>query len=318
MKYRFITILHFLKLERPGCRIPLQSGMITNKSDLIGDILNYRSRLALRMLGTHSIDEFINTTYYLLEGELDSSWTTEDINRYGTQMTFAFLRQIQFVTNKLWFIKDNSVYVRDGFLFVYDGAFDDGLSFKASMSTVNSLANTNVQDVVFSKEEIISAADDMVIISPNSLKEDQQDYKLATQFQYFKGANLDRKTYAFFYILFARSMSAIPVKILMYVTAMEALVSTTTIELSHQVSERVAVLIENNSEERKAIYTTIKKAYGYRSKAAHGESLKGSEDEYKELLIVIDGYLRRLLKIDEPYSFDDNKMNTFFLEKLMA
>ena len=233
-------------------------------------------------------------------------------------MTFAFLRQIQFVTNKLWHIKDNSVYVRDGFLFVYDGAFDDGLSFKASMSTVNSLANTIVQNVVFSKEVIISAADGMDIISPNSLKEDQQDYKLATQFQYFKGANIDRKSYAFLYILFARSISAIPVKILMYVTAMEALVSTTTIELSHQVSERVAVLIGNDSEERKAIYTTIKKAYGFRSKAAHGESLKGSEDEYKQLLIVIDDYLRRLLKIDEPYSFDDNKMNTFFLDKLMT
>ena len=104
----------------------------------------------------------------------------------------------------------------------------------------------------------------------------------------------------------------------MYVTAMESLVSTSTVELSHQVSERIALLLGKDTDSRVEIYSEIKKAYGYRSKAAHGESLKGTEKEMFAFLSEIDGYLRVLMSFDEPYSFDDKKINDFFLEKLMA
>ena len=83
----------------------------------------------------------------------------------------------------------------------------------------------------------------------------------------------------------------------MYVTVMEALVSTTTVELSHQVSERIALLLGRDINSRVEIYWEMEKAYGYRSKAAHGKSLKGMEQEVYAFLSEIDGFE----DFDEPW-----------------
>lgn len=318
MKYRFITVIHYLKLDKPECRIPLEFGVITNKMSLIEDILSYKSQLALGTMGVHSIDEFQDKCFYLVEGEFDPSWTVDDLNQSGTQIAFVFLRQIQQVTDALWNIRDNSVYVRDGFLFVYDKTFEDGMSFKASLGSVYTKASTSVEDTVFTKDEVLKAAEDLQVFPLEEVKVEKKNYAIADQYQYFKGADIGRKLYAWIYIHFARSNVAIPLKILMYVTAMEALVSTASVELSHQVSERIALLLGKDTDSRVEVYSGIKKAYGYRSKAAHGESLKETEQEMYAFLSEIDGYLRALMSFDEPYSFDDKKMNDFFLEKLMA
>ena len=318
MKYLFIAVIHFLKIDKPNCRIPIKVGMITNKSSLIDDILSYKSKLALHTIGVHSIDEFQDKSYYLVYGDFDPMWSKEDINKIGTQVTFALLRQIQQVTDELWAIRDNSVYVRDGFLFAYDRVPEDGMTFKASLGAIYTKASTDICDVMFTKEEILKVASEIEELSLSEVKDGKKDYSIPDQFQYFKGAKIGRKFYAWIYIHFARSNSAIPVKILMYVTAMEALVSTTTIELSHQVSERIALLLGSDKASRLLIYSEIKKAYGYRSKAAHGESLKGTEQEMMAFLTEIDEYLRQLMKFVEPYCFDDKKINDFFLDKLMS
>lgn len=318
MKYRFISVIHYLKLDKPECRIPLQAGMITNKASLIKDILSYKSHLALGTLGVHSIDEFKDKCFYIFDGEFDSSWTVDALNNYGTQIAFALLRQIQQVSDLLWNIRDNSIYIRDGFLFVYDMDFDDGFSFKASLGTINTKASTAIEDTTFTKDEIMKVADDMRVLTVEDVKEGKKDYAKADQYQYFRGVKIDRKFYAGIYIHFARSNAAIPLKILMYVTAMEALVSTTTSELSHQVAERIAQMLTSDKDVRVEVYSKIKKAYGYRSKAAHGESLKGTEQDMGAFLTEIDGYLRILMTFDEPYSFDEKRMNDFFLSKLMA
>ena len=318
MKYRFIAAIHYLQIDKPECRIPLKSGIMTNKESLIDGILSYKSRLAVDTLGVHSIDEFKDKSYYLVDGEFDPTWTEDDINKVGTQLAFAFLRQIQQVTSELWLVRDNSVYVRDGFLFVYDKVLEDGMTFKASLGTIFTKASLAKEDVKFSKEEIEKAASDMMVIPVEDVKSGDKDYSVADQFQYFKGAGIDRKYYAWIYIYFARANAAIPVKILMFVTAMEALVSSSTVELSHQVSERIAILLGKDKDSRQSIYADIKTAYGYRSKAAHGETLKGTEQELVEFLTKIDEYMRQLMHFEEPYSYEDKKINEFFLERLMG
>lgn len=318
MKYRFIAAIHFLKIDQPECRIPVKSGIVTNKSGIINDVLSYRSSLAVGTLGIHSIDEFQGNSYYLVDGEFDPNLTEDDINCHGSQVSFAFLRQIQSLTDELWNIRDNSVYVRDGFLFVYDKQLEDGNTFKASLSTINTMASLKIEDVLFSKSEILTASDKMVEISLSEIFDEGANYALSTQFQFFKSSGLDRKSCAGMYVFFARSSAALSVKILMYVTAMEALVSTSTAELSHQVSERVSVLLANSAEDRLSVYNNIKKAYGYRSKAAHGELLKGTETELVSLLLLLDEYMRQLMKFEEPYSFGANELNQFFLNKLLG
>ena len=318
MKYRFITIIHYLKLNKPDCRIPLTSGMVSNKASVLKDVLSYKCDLSLKTLGRHSIDEFEDTTFYVVDGVFTDGIALKDVDTFGTSLTFAYLRQIQLLTNDFWTIRDNSIYVRDGFLFVYDKVIEDGVTYKASLSAINTKASTAIENVTFTKEEIVELAKDMHIISVEDVRTGKMNYREVSQFQYFKSARLGRKMLALVYIFHARMINALTIKVLMYITAMEALVSTSTAELSHQVAERVAVLIGADAEERLNIYEEIKKGYGVRSKAAHGEPLKGTEQDVKNLLVRLDEYMRRLMKFDMPYDLEQGEINEFFIKKLMG
>lgn len=55
------------------------------------------------------------------------------------------------------------------------------------------------------------------------------------------------------------------------VTILEALLSTGTAEISHQISERVAVLIGREPNDRLEIYRRVKKLYDLRSRITHGD-----------------------------------------------
>ena len=55
------------------------------------------------------------------------------------------------------------------------------------------------------------------------------------------------------------------------VTILEALLSTGTAEIAHQVSERVAVLIGHSPKERLEVYRATKKLYDLRSRITHGD-----------------------------------------------
>ena len=318
MKYRFISIIHYLKLSKTECRIPLVSGMISNKASVLKDVLNYKSALSLHTLGRHSIDEFENTTFYVLDGEFEEGITLKDVDTFGTSLTFAFLRQIQSLTNEFWTLRDNSIYVRDGFLFVYDKEIEDGVTYKASLSAINTKATTDIEDVTFTKEEIEDLSKDMKLISVEAVRTGEANYRDVTQFQYFKSAKIGRKMMAWVYVYHARFINALTIKVLMYITAMEALVSTSTAELSHQVAERVAILLSEDVNDRLNIYNEIKKGYGVRSKAAHGEPLKGTEQDVKDLLVRLDDYMRRLMKFDTPYDLEQGDINDFFIKKLMG
>lgn len=317
MKYRFISVIHYLKLDKQDCTISLTSGIISNNGDLLKEVLNYKSDLALGTMGVHSINEFQGNTFYLVDGEFDASITHEKVDTFGTMMAFGFLRQIQSLTNDLWFIRDNSVYVRDGFLFVYDKDFEDGVSYKASLSTINTKAIGIIEETCFSTEEIVSVAENMPMISLDEISSGA-NFRTATQFQYFKNAKMGRKAIAEVYVFHARASASLPMKVLMYITSMEALVSTSTFELSHQVAERAAVLLGEDSTARNAIYIEIKKGYGYRSKTAHGEALQGTEQDVVILLERLDEYVRRLLMLDTPYDLELKDINNYFLEKLFA
>lgn len=89
-------------------------------------------------------------------------------------------------------------------------------------------------------------------------------------------------------------------------------------DICHQVAERVAVMLANNKDESIEIYSEIKKGYSYRSKTAHGEALKGTEQEAMDLLVHLDEYLRRLMTFDIPNNLNPDKINEYFLKKLLG
>ncbi len=56
--------------------------------------------------------------------------------------------------------------------------------------------------------------------------------------------------------------------------ALEAVLSTGSVEISHKVGERVAILLENDAEKRLETYKVVKRLYGIRSKLVHGAAIQ--------------------------------------------
>lgn len=281
MKYKFITAIHYLELEHEDLFVSLPSGLISNKKDLLDELLH--NNLSLNTLGLHSIDEIYNApSYYVLEGDLGSYANLNEVDTIGTSFCFTILRQVQMLINKFWHVYDNSIYVRDGFLFAYTDGVTDGCTFKASLSLINTLATGEIRNVKISKQDILRYGEEMIIlVNGDKIKiNGVQDYKFATQFQHYKKNGLSRKELAEYYVLVARSTGSIPMKVLMYCSAIEALVSNNTTELSHRVAERVAFLLGSNQEEKCSIYSNIKFGYDTRSKVAHGDSIKKMKLKY--------------------------------------
>lgn len=99
------------------------------------------------------------------------------MDEIGGKYTFYLLRVAQGFTYKLWSIKDNNIYIRDGFLLAYNKEFKDGCTYKASLSEVYSYSTTERKESVFLDNEILSAVSDFnsSITSNNDLEE--FDYK---------------------------------------------------------------------------------------------------------------------------------------------
>ncbi|WP_214607670.1 hypothetical protein, partial [Mycobacterium tuberculosis] len=109
--------------------------------------------------GFHSINEFEDATYLYIDGEVEPPILEEDeMNRYYINLDFSLLRQAQLFTHYLWQIKDNNIYVREGFLIIYEQGIDiDGVTYKASLSEVFSYSNSEEEDSIYSDTEIQKA-----------------------------------------------------------------------------------------------------------------------------------------------------------------
>ena len=128
-----------------------------------------------------------------------------------------------------------------------------------------------------------------------------------------------------YFVEIARSSADVAMKIAQYCSALEALVSSSSSELTHQVAERVACLLESPGKTRLDRFKKIKDAYGFRSRAVHGSSFKVKVfDELRQISTDIDEVCR---KIAEMYYLDldgirdrlegtEEEFNAFFFEKL--
>lgn len=316
MKYRFICAIHYLQLEKEELTIHLPFGNVSNKRSVLEDTFN--NNLSLDTIGLHSIDEVKEAfSYHFVDGDYGDAITQKDVDAFGTNFCFALLRQIQYYVGKLWNLRDNCIYVRDGFLYTYSNRIADGCTFKASVSLMNTFATGEYDATIFTEKELVAQAIDLPVFLIDDVYKGTANYKDATQFQHYKGSGLSRKELVAVYVAMARKEAIVPVKILMYCSAIEALVASSTMELSHQVAERVAVLIGQNKDERCQIYSDIKKGYDTRSKIAHGDYLKKNESIIKEDAKKLDSYLRQLLQLEEPFDLKKDDMDMYYLSKIM-
>lgn len=315
MKYLFIAAVHYLKLENEEIKIPLQAGYLSNESNTLEMILS--NNLSLHTLGLHSIDEIRDApSYYVLEGDFSKEYDQSKIDAVGTSICFAFLRQIQAYVGSLWEICDNSIYVRDGFLYSYNEIISDGCTFKASVSTINSKATGAIESVSIPTSLLMEQGKIMEIFIKDNGFNEIGDYKTATQIQHYKKSGLSRKALASVYIALARGQASIPMKLLLYCSAAEARGKFRN-RIKSSCRGANGLLLGNNTEERVDIYSNIKLGYDTRSKVAHGALIKKDETLIQRCSTNIDDYLRKALKLEVPFSLNDKDFEDFFLRKLM-
>jgi hypothetical protein len=64
------------------------------------------------------------------------------------------------------------------------------------------------------------------------------------------------------------------------------------LETTHQLAQRIAVFLETDVAQREKVYRQVKKAYGYRSRVAHGTSASIGEKESLERLAETEAVVR--------------------------
>jgi hypothetical protein len=208
------------------------------------------------------------------------------------------LEQIKVFLHCLWLIKDHSIHPEMGFLQVTDGIHCQGHSnFLAPDVTT---AKGQRETVVVTRDDLRQTTDFMTgqmrehFNHGTSLAIDGEFYLRNPSLGSQKGVN--RLQRSFYFASAARDGSDLGMKIVSYCTALEALFSTDSSELTHKVAHRIAVFLGGGPQEKTALFNFIKKAYGIRSKVVHGDTLGG--DAASQIPIVcqeLDNLVRKIL-----------------------
>lgn len=317
LKYRFVTIMHNMKLEtikKRGIKI-FPGGRISNGTQILTETME--TNLKRSTAGVHSIDEFNSTVYFYIDSEFKDIHSIDEMDMVGTKYTFFFLRVIQSFVHCLWKIKDNNIYIRDGFLIVYEKKIDDGYTYKASLSEIFSRSTLERNETLFLDGELQQAIDKYKVLDIAKSQIDKVDYKNPTDDIFLKNIRSDRMIRSIYFTVSARKSSIYPMKIVFYCTALECLFSTSTSEITHKIAERVALSIGNSVEDKKRLFKLIKKAYSTRSSIVHGASLSGVSADLKEMSYNLDNILRELISSEnEIFSKKDNELEEIFVNLL--
>ena len=323
MKYIFVTQIFNLEIPnalnrgkeiRPGARI-------TNNKEKILEIIDLS--IFKDNIGSFSYNEF--TTYpgvhYIASGDINAKEDGRD--KVGNGLKFFFLREVQNFIYELWKFKDNNVYVRDGFLLLYDTHIEEGSLYKASLSAIFSKADLSEDTTIFTSLELDSVINGW---SPFEINEDEykmEIWKNPNDVVFRKREEITPIVRGFYNIIGAKNSSLLPMKILFYCAALEALFSyEKTDEISHKIAERVALFIGENTEEKVFIFSQVKKAYSVRSRVIHGSYFKDNElDGLAKVSKYLDTILRKVYtspQLDELDLSDPLAFQQYFLLKIMS
>ena len=315
-KYIFVASLDSLKFDAPlGSGWNVAADLKISTSDTIAQRL--LNRFMRRMIGEVEANVILRGNPFLFsEGDYPLEDTTPEAQEL---LLNSRLRIAVAFCNVLWLTKDNSVNFDRGFL-----QYPHARSAPASRVSVNSWttryskADGQMGITEFSKSELQSAITMYKLLFGEPPVDDVSPPSTPGT-----AGSVGRVDHAFYFLQGARAMADLPHKVTNYCTSFEALVSTSSTELAHQVSERVAVLISKDSAEAKEIYRNLKRAYDTRSKLVHGGQLTATNDRYLTESQNCDQYLRRALKtvlfeedVRMALAQDSEKVNEFFFDRL--
>ncbi len=280
MKCKFFTVLHNLKVnENLGGGDKLGPIFrITNDRKTIEDLLSSEVKEQIGILETNALLSGDPVVICSLDMPNDMS-PVEYLD-----LRIAQLQSFQFT---MWLSKDHSVNTEMSYL-TYQLPNDSWGITSNFRSVQYRNANGKAEVVQLTRERLKGIRNLwLAVFSP------QVDITLKyTRMR----PDSPREERAIFFIGLARSASDLAIKITLYCSAFETLLSTAQTELAHQLSERISFFLASNKSERHQIYKDVKEAYSVRSKIVHGSTLSAQKiSELSEISFRCDSYIRQLL-----------------------
>jgi hypothetical protein len=279
MKCNFFTVLRGLKVnENLGRGDKLgQIFRITNDRKTIEEVLSSEIKQQIGILETNA----------LLSGDLVAICSL-DMPNDMSPVEYLDLRisQLQSFQFAMWLSKDHSVNTEMSYL-TYQ--LSDRWGITSNFRSVQD-RNANGKAEVFqlTREHLKGIRNLwLAAFSP------QVDITLKTTRMH---PDSPREVRAIYFVGLARSASDLAIKITLYCSAFETLLSTSQTELAHQLSERISFFLASNKSERHQIYKDVKDAYNVRSKIVHGATLSPQKtNQLSEISSRCDSYIRQLL-----------------------
>lgn len=203
----------------------------------------------------------------------------------------AILLWVSGLFESAWILSDHCFECDAAYLFHYKG---DELvqctnNFLAQRTT---LADCSTQETAFDLKKLVEW---------EKLDHRIQSYihnKESGPFRFVMENGFSRSARALQYIKSARTAPNVGFKIAQYISAFEALFSTTTSELSHKLSERVAFFLSSEGFDKKDVFEKMKQAYEIRSRFVHGDNLSQNKiQNITNVSVTCDNYLRKIMQL---------------------
>jgi len=312
-KYKLITTLRFLEIHEPIDKcFTLMPGI-----DLITDRKKIKKIIDKEFLGIAGRIEtnHILNSNHILYCEADEK--IFDKNCSSNQALIIWLLWLDMLINDSWLVKDNALACEIAFCKMSDGKQSEWssnyLSHQASLSTGEQYKTTT-----YNMDELIEWESQCHKVQ--SYLHNKNSGALAS----FTNKQYSRIGRARHFITAARREPHPAIKISHYCSAFESLFSTDNTELSHKLSERVALFLKKNNYNPIPVFDDMKLFYGVRSKVTHGDSIQESkEKELSKLSSKCDSYLRSIFciilndtKMQEVFDGKKDEFERFFKELL--
>lgn len=325
MEYIFVAPIYGLDLRRVDSGLRLDKMYISNSIKFLKKSV-FNSPFP-EVLGNYSMYDFYDDrdennikigNYFYWKDNITDIETMEELQikqfetGFATTLTNVLLVECQNLLVKLWLLRDNSIYCRDGFICFYPEN-DSPRIFKYSLQDIYYDINLTKNPVNFLKHEIVDLykqqKSDSFNLFSDLPKNNSTEYLSQIIDKYYLNLNIFSKKgkhelnkiasnidKAHYFIKMARSEVHTDLKIFFFISAMESLLmSDSKSEITHQISEKIAHLIGDTLEEKINIYDTIKRAYSVRSSVSHGSEYKLTDEKLIQICNSLDTYLRLCL-----------------------
>ncbi len=255
MRYIYITsLVDFTISDRLNAPIEIKDGLyVTNNSAHVAGYISTASIVSIGSLEARSLTGSIPVIYRLDNQAEFTDAKVEVIN---------FLREVQAFLTATWLTRDNSANCELAFAFCLDAQY-----VHSNALALHYLDHAGARcHMAVDRAEL---AEICAMHRQNFVGIRQQNAPLHTSSQ----KSIARLSRAMRFLQQARSSDDLGQKVANYCSFFEALLSTSSSELSHQLSERVAVFLRDKPTERLSLFKEMKRAYNVRSKIVHGDVL---------------------------------------------